>query len=139
MWKQGKANIVRVYDGLSYRFSNKRAARTFDGAPLRYALVMQGDDVVVAMNQSVRVAGRRDYGGRWQERTYLFESGKSYETFQQTPERFAAFARGIRPQEAEREGASGLLAGLSDRVLAKLWDVRDFLESGSRSKDPAEM
>lgn len=92
-WIPGQPELTRTYEGLRYRFSSDESLKAFEKDPHRYALVMQGNDVVIAMRESRRAPGRREYGGRWQGRTYLFANKASYTAFLSSPYEFAAFAQ----------------------------------------------
>lgn len=126
-WKSGRADIVRIYDGLLYRFSSERAAKKFDKDPDRYCLVIQGDDPVIAMRESRRVPGCREYGGRWNERIYLFAGRESYLAFQDSPEKYARFALHVPPSDRSCDPWQKLRSRLSGYWPAEAWIVWGFL------------
>lgn len=130
-WIQGQPDIVRVYDGLSYQFSSEAAARKFDRDPLQYALVMQGDDAVIAMGESRRVAGCREYGARWMDRTYVFASQESYEAFRNSPHKFAAFALDASSVQDNRDFWSATWSCFSRQRPIGAWIVSGLFDAYS--------
>ncbi len=130
-WTYGHPDIVRIYDGLSYRFSSKSARSKFDEAPPRYAVVMQGCDSVIAKGQSRRVPGQRDYGARWQDRTYIFANRESYQAFRDSPEEYAAPALQGSLLEHKPDFRAQAWSYFSKYRPVEAWIASGLLQAGS--------
>ena len=75
-----------------YLCAGPEERRRFMADPNRYAPVLSGHDVVLAVDQNQLVAGSRKHGVFYDKdkRVYLFASQASRDRFWQAPERYAA-------------------------------------------------
>ena len=73
--------------------------------PDRYAPVLSGHDVVLAVDQNQLVPGLRKYGVFYdtEKRVYLFASQASRDRFWQAPERYAAVVKQAMSATSRRD------------------------------------
>lgn len=91
-WLLGEPAHSMVHDGVRYNFASRESLETFKADPTRYAPVMNGRDVVIAIDESRLVPGVRQHGIWFRGRMFLFESEKTQERFMKTPEYYYEFA-----------------------------------------------
>jgi len=89
-WVLGDPRWGLIHHGRTYLFAGPEERNRFDAQPDRYAPVLAGHDVVLAIEQSQMVPGRREIGAWFEGRVYLFSSEQSYRRFSAAPERYAA-------------------------------------------------
>lgn len=89
-WVKGDPRYGVIHRGRTYLFIGPEEAKAFFAAPDRYAPVLSGMDVVIAVEERRQVPGRREYGAWYEGQVYLFASEASYQKFDQAPARYAA-------------------------------------------------
>ena len=87
-WQRGDPRWGIVHRGRTYLFAGPQQKQEFWADPDRYAPVMSGNDVVMAVNRGQFVPGRREFGGRFRNRVYLFASEESYQEFKANADRY---------------------------------------------------
>jgi thioredoxin-related protein/YHS domain-containing protein len=80
-WVPGNQALCTLYLGHIFRFSSLEALKTFAQNPTSFIPVAMGEDVVVMVDQSKRVNGRRDIAGTYEGRVLLFSSEATYSAF----------------------------------------------------------
>ncbi len=98
-WQMGDRRWGVVHRGRTYLFAGPVEQKTFLANPDKYSPAISGNDVVIALDQSQAVDGRRQFGVEYQGRTYLFSSDATRRQFSTNPKRYAA-----EVQQAERPG-----------------------------------
>jgi len=88
-WIKGDARYGVIHRGRTYLFVGPEEAKAFFADPDRYAPVLSGMDVVIAVEERRQVPGRREYGAWYEGRVYLFAGEASYQKFDQDPARYA--------------------------------------------------
>jgi len=91
-WVKGDPRYGVIHRGRTYLFVGPEEAKRFFADPDRYAPVLSGMDVVLALEENRQVPGRREYGAWYEGRVYLFAGETSYRKFVQAPPRYAAAA-----------------------------------------------
>lgn len=89
-WVKGDPRYGVIHRGRTYLFIGPEEAKAFFAAPDRYAPVLSGMDVVIAVEERRQVPGRREYGAWYDGQVYLFASEASYQKFDQDAARYAA-------------------------------------------------
>ncbi len=89
-WAAGNPDIRLTYEGQAYIFSSVAARKRFEAAPEKYAPVQNGNDVVLAMEESRTVPGNVAHSAMWRGRIYLFSSSATLAAFQDDPARYAS-------------------------------------------------
>lgn len=82
-WVVGDRQWGAIHEGRTYLFAGPKERQMFLENPHKYAPVESGDDAVVLREQGVRVPGRRECGGVYDGRLYLFSCEDSYLKFEQ--------------------------------------------------------
>jgi len=82
-WVVGDRQWGAIHEGRTYLFAGPKERQMFLENPHKYAPVEGGDDAVVLREQGQRVPGRRECGGVYDGRLYLFSSEASYAKFEQ--------------------------------------------------------
>jgi thiol-disulfide isomerase/thioredoxin/YHS domain-containing protein len=82
-WVVGDRQWGAIHEGRTYLFAGPKERQMFLDNPHKYAPVESGDDAVVLREQGLRVPGRRECGGVYDGRLYLFSSEESYARFEQ--------------------------------------------------------
>jgi len=88
-WVRGNVKWGVRHEGRTYLFAGPEEQRRFYAEPDRFAPVLGGDDVVLMIEQGQHVPGRREHGGWFQNRVYLFASEASFQKFLADPHRYA--------------------------------------------------
>lgn len=91
-WVRGDVRYGVIHRGRTYLFAGPEEAKRFYADPDRYAPVLSGIDVVMAVDDNRHVPGRREHGAWYEGRVYLFASEASYRRFADQPARYAAAA-----------------------------------------------
>jgi len=101
---RGRVDCGVIHRERLYLFAGPNEARRFLADPDRYAPVLSGHDVVLAMDQNQLVPGLRKYGVFYDtdKRVYLFASQASRDRFWQAPERYAATVQQAMAATARR-------------------------------------
>ncbi|GAB6187403.1 thioredoxin domain-containing protein [Thermopirellula anaerolimosa] len=87
-WVLGNRRWGARHEGRTYLFAGPEEQQKFLADPERYAPVFGGRDVVKIVETGQLTDGRRDYGGWFAGRVYLFDSEDSYRKFSADPERY---------------------------------------------------
>jgi YHS domain-containing protein/thiol-disulfide isomerase/thioredoxin len=87
-WTLGDRRWGVTHRGRTYLFAGPQQRDRFWADPDRYAPVLSGNDVVIAVEQGRAVAGRREHGILVDGRIYLFVDEASLEKFSQAPESY---------------------------------------------------
>jgi len=101
-WIKGDPRYGVIHRGRTYLFAGPEEANRFYADPDRYAPVMSGMDVVVAVDENRQVPGRREHGAWYERRVYLFASEATFRRFDQDPARYAAAAMQASTSMARR-------------------------------------
>ena len=118
-WVRGSPDYGVIHRDRLYLFVGPNEARRFFADPDRYAPVLSGCDVVLAIDQNQLAPGMRKYGVTCDvdNRVYLFASPASKDRFSQAPERYAAAVARAMADSARRAAAPenpyGAAAGYS--------------------------
>ena len=88
-WTLGDRRWGAIHRGRTYLFAGPEQQRRFLADPDRYAPVLSGNDVVLAVEQGQAVPGRREHGALFASKAYLFSSEASYEKFSKNPHHYA--------------------------------------------------
>lgn len=107
-WVRGDPRYGVIHRGRTYLFTGPEEAKRFFADPDRYAPVLSGIDVVVAVEENRQVPGKREYGAWYEGRMYLFSSEASFRKFDQDPGRYSAAATQVAQASSRRPpGFSG--------------------------------
>jgi thiol-disulfide isomerase/thioredoxin/YHS domain-containing protein len=101
-WVKGDSRYGVIHRGRTYLFAGPDEAKRFFVNPDRYAPVLAGIDVVVAVEENRQVPGKRDYGAWYEGRIYLFAGEVTYRKFDLEPGRYAAAAMQAATATARR-------------------------------------
>jgi protein disulfide-isomerase len=101
-WVKGDPRYGVIHRGRTYLFAGPDEAKRFFVNPDRYAPVLAGIDVVVAVEENRQVPGKRDYGAWYEGRIYLFAGEVTYRKFDLEPGRYAAAAMQAATATARR-------------------------------------
>jgi protein disulfide-isomerase len=88
-WTLGDRRWGAIHRGRTYLFAGPEQQRRFLADPDRYAPVLSGNDVVIAVEQGQGVSGRREHGLLFGNQVYLFADEASLEKFSQNPQHYA--------------------------------------------------
>ncbi|MDY0166081.1 MAG: hypothetical protein RBS80_06030 [Thermoguttaceae bacterium] len=78
-----------IHRGRTYLFADAEKAARFFQDPDRYAPVLSGQDVVLAVDEGRYVSGQREHGAFFGHRVYLFSSEETLQRFENHPNRYA--------------------------------------------------
>ena len=84
-WVRGDRRWGAIHRGRTYLFVGPEEQRRFLANPDRYAPVVSGNDVVLAVEQGQIVPGMRQHGVFYQGRVYLFSSEATLQKFSLNP------------------------------------------------------
>ncbi len=112
-WVSGDPRWGLRHEGRTYLFSGPRQQQAFYENPERFAPVLSGNDVVLAVDQRQQVPGRREYGGWFHDRVYLFASEDTYRRFEADPQRYEAAALGQAPGRVQQGAPNSTTAAAS--------------------------
>ncbi len=115
-WVCGDPRYGVIHRGRTYLFVGSDEARRFFSDPDRYAPVLSGIDVVVAVEENRQVPGKREHGAWYEGRMYLFSSEESFRKFDQEPSRYAAAASQVA--QAAPRGYAGRSHAFPGRDIA---------------------
>jgi thiol-disulfide isomerase/thioredoxin/YHS domain-containing protein len=110
-WVRGNSRWGVRHEGRTYLFAGPEEQSRFYADPDRYAPVLSGDDVVLMVEQGQRVAGRREHGGWFQNRIYLFADEATFQRFFADPYRYANAVTQMKSSVAARPGSDQPPAG----------------------------
>ncbi|MCS7238059.1 MAG: thioredoxin family protein [Thermoguttaceae bacterium] len=89
-WVPGNPQWGLIHEGRLYLFAGPAEQAKFASDPQRFAPVLSGYDVVLAVDKGVLVPGRREFGGWYQGRMYLFANEETLRRFDAEPQRYTA-------------------------------------------------
>jgi YHS domain-containing protein len=112
-WTPGNPEFSQVHRGRQYRFASDAKYRLFVENPDKYAPVLDGHDVVVALRESRKVPGVRRHGMWYRGHIFLFAGEDTLATFIQSPDLYLMFA----VRERELESGCAPLSGSECRQL----------------------
>ena len=84
-WVPGDRRFGLVHRGRTYLFASQVERDRFNLDPDKYAPVMSGNDIVLAVEQGQNVNGRREHGVFFGQRIYLFSAEASLDRFSKNP------------------------------------------------------
>jgi YHS domain-containing protein/thiol-disulfide isomerase/thioredoxin len=87
-WVPGIPQWGMIHEGRTYLFAGPAERAKFAANPDRYAPVLSGYDVVLAAERGVLVPGKREFGGWYRGRVYLFANEQTLRQFDQDPNRY---------------------------------------------------
>ena len=91
-WVLGDRQWGAIHRGRTYLFTGQEEQRRFLADADRYAPVISGNDVVLAIDQGQTVPGMREHGVYFGNRVYLFSGEASLEKFSRNPNLYANHA-----------------------------------------------
>ena len=91
-WMLGDRRWGAVHRGKTYLFTGPEEQRRFLTDPDRYAPVISGNDLVMAVDQGQNTPGMREHGVYFGNRVYLFASEASLDKFSKNPNIYANYA-----------------------------------------------
>ena len=80
-WRLGNREWGAIYRDRTYLFTGLQQQRRFLADPDRYAPVMSGNDVVMAIDHGKTIAGKRAHGAFCGEKIYLFANDANLQKF----------------------------------------------------------
>ena len=98
-WVLGQRAHGVIHRGRTYLFADAEKAARFFQDPDRYAPVLSGRDVVLAVGEGRHADGLREHGAFFGDRVYLFSSEQTLQQFENHPNRYAdaAVRLALRP------------------------------------------
>ena len=97
-WVLGDPRWGLIHRERTYLFSGPEQRDRFDADPDRYAPVASGNDVVVLVERGQLTPGRREHGGWFDSRVYLFSGRETYLKFYTAPEQYVTTLREMSQQ-----------------------------------------
>ena len=88
-WVSGDPRWGLIHRGRTYLFAGPEQRDRFDRDPDGYAPAAGGNDVVLLLERGEMTPGRREHGGWFQGRVYLFANEATYEKFCTAPKQYA--------------------------------------------------
>lgn len=88
-WTPGDPRYGLVHRGRTYLFAGAEQRDRFNADPDRYAPILSGTDIVLAIEQGRQLEGQRRHGVFYNGRVYLFSSEESLQRFAQRPDFYA--------------------------------------------------
>jgi protein disulfide-isomerase len=96
-WVPGDKKFGVIHLGRTYLFAGPEQWQRFFANPEKYAPVLSGMDVVVAVERNQLLPGDRRFGGYYENKLYLFTSEDTLQKFNREPQRYAmAVAQAFR-------------------------------------------
>jgi len=89
-WVRGNRQYGVNHRGRLYLFAGPAEQQKFWQNPDRYTPAGSGEDPVAALDQGLRVAGKREFGMFLDNRVYLFSTEESLQRFKTNPSRYSA-------------------------------------------------
>jgi YHS domain-containing protein len=88
-WTLGDRRWGATHRGRTYLFAGPEQQRLFLDDPDRFAPLLSGNDIVLAIDARQNVAGKRAHGVLFSGRMYLFASEETLQRFSESPHRYA--------------------------------------------------
>jgi protein disulfide-isomerase len=96
-WVPGDKKFGVIHLGRTYLFAGAEQWQRFFANPEKYAPVLSGMDVVMAVERKEFLPGDRRFGGYFENKLYLFSSEETLQKFNREPHRYAtAVAQAFR-------------------------------------------
>jgi len=105
-WTLGDRRWGAIHRGRTYLFSSQEHQQRFLAEPDRYAPVLAGNDIVLALEGQQSVSGHREHGVLYDNRIYLFVDEASLEKFSKAPNRYAKAM--LQASRGDHSGGQGL-------------------------------
>jgi YHS domain-containing protein/thioredoxin-related protein len=103
-WTMGDRRWGAIHRGRTYLFAGPQQQQRFLADPDRYAPVLSGNDVVIALEQGRAVPGRREHGVLFYGQIYLFADEASLEKFARNPQHYASRVfQAMRAEGSQRQ------------------------------------
>lgn len=87
-WVPGNPQWGLIHANRTYLFAGAEERNRFDADPNRYAPVLSGCDVVLAVEQGRLIPGKRECGAWFEGRVYLFANDQTLQQFDRDPQRY---------------------------------------------------
>jgi len=102
-WTLGDRRWGAIHRGRTYLFAGPEQQQRFLADPDRYAPVLSGNDVVIAVEQGQAVFGRREHGLLFGSQVYLFADEASLDKFSKNPQQYARqILQAMRAEASQR-------------------------------------
>ncbi len=88
-WTRGDPQYGVIHRGRTYLFVGPQEKQRFFAEPDRFAPVVSGYDVVLALEQGKNVPGRREHGVYFNRHVFLFADEASLNRFSKNPNYYA--------------------------------------------------
>ncbi|MBL9122248.1 MAG: hypothetical protein JNG90_01360 [Planctomycetaceae bacterium] len=88
-WVKGNRQYGIHHQGRLYFFAGPAEQQKFWQNPDRYAPIAGGEDPVAAVDQGLRVPGKREFGMYLSNRVYLFATEENLQRFKQNVARYS--------------------------------------------------
>ncbi len=88
-WLRGDTRYGAIHRGRTYLFGSDACQKKFLANPDHYSPVLQGNDVIVALEDGQSVPGRREFGVFYGDHVYLFANEVNRDRFERDHQRFA--------------------------------------------------
>ena len=125
-WVKGDARFTAEHQGIRYALSGEAEREVFYHDPNKYVPVLQGQDVVAAVDQELRVSGKRRFGVFHGKRYYLFASRSNRYKFEEFPDRYAQASQSLeaggRPGRVSLEIGRGVSTAPPQLAVARVND-----------------
>jgi len=115
-WVRGDPRYGVIHRGRTYLFVGPEEAKRFFADPDRFAPVLSGIDVVLAVEENRQVSGKREHGAWYEGRMYLFSSEASLRKFDQDPSRYAAVANQVARANLHSQPSRADIPSSRDRL-----------------------
>ena len=93
VWRRGEAEITSVFQGITYRFSNREEQTEFESSPEDFVPGFHGCDPVQLVDESRPIPGQVRIGAVYEGRMYFFDSEAAREMFKINPAKYAKSTR----------------------------------------------
>ncbi len=103
-WTLGDRRWGAIHRGRTYLFCSSEHQRRFLADPDRYAPVISGNDIVLAVDRQQNVPGRREWGVLFRNKVYLFAGEASLERFSASPNHYAEAIQAMRASAQRGRG-----------------------------------
>ncbi len=103
-WTLGDRRWGAIHRGRTYLFCSSEHQRRFLADPDRYAPVISGNDIVLAVDRQQNVQGRREWGVLFRNKVYLFAGEESLERFSASPNHYAEAIQAMRASASRGRG-----------------------------------
>jgi protein disulfide-isomerase len=123
-WVRGNPRYGVIHRGRTYLFSSPEEAKRFYADPDRYAPMLSGQDVVLAVDGGLSVPGARAIGVRYEGHIYLFSTEASCQKFYQDPVRYAGAVQGIMNTAQRAPSATNASSTSSPPSSSRAWGGR---------------